>query len=136
MNPYVLLGLAIAWAASLAGAFHFGTSHEQGQEAKRAILIKDAVAEVKAANQEFADAIGLTVATSIGNIRVTNTTVQRNIHNEREIHTKLLDNPDCTVPASVIRLLNAARGYGQDGQGSGTAPGRVPADGKAGRPAP
>ena len=135
-NPYLIIGLMVAWAASLAGAFHFGTSHEQGQEAKRAIIIKDAVAEVKQANQEFADNIGLKVATSIGKIRITNTTNQTDIHHEREIQTKLLDNPDCTVPASVIRLLNNARGYGPDGSGTGATPGRVPADGKAGRPAP
>ena len=135
MNPYLIIGLMVAWALSVAGAFHFGTSHEQGQEAKRALLIKEAVEQVKAANQQFTDSIGLQVATAVGKIRITNTTVQNDIHREREIQTKLLDNPDCAIPVSVIRLLNNARGYGPDGQGTGATPGRVPADGKAAGPA-
>lgn len=121
LNPYVIIGLLVGWGASLAGAFWFGTSYETGQEAKRTALIKDATAAVVKANQQFTDTIGLKIAQGFQGIKIVNTQITNEVRHEREIQTRILDNPVCDLPRTTWSLLNRARGYGEDGSSTGGA---------------
>lgn len=131
MNPYVIIGLIAALAASHASVFWLGTSYEDGQHAKQEVVIKDAVAAATAGNQEFADGVGLRVETALGKIRITNTTIQQEIRHE--VETKLVDNPDCRIPVSVVRLLNQSRDFRQDGSSIAEPAARVPGAGEVQR---
>jgi hypothetical protein len=135
MNPYVVIAALVAWVATAGGAFWFGTSYEKGRQAEQDVLLDKAVEKVTAANQEFADSLGLQISTEFAGIRVVNTTVNKEVRHEREIQTRVLDNPDCRLPASTVRLLNRARGYGEDGPGAGGPEGGVRTDGEAAAPA-
>lgn len=111
MNPWFILGLVIMWICSLGGAFWFGEDYCDGKHAKLEVQKKEFTEAVRAANQDFADQIGTDVGKAIRGIRVTSTTVNNEIRHERETFTKVLDNPDCAVPPSTVRVLNNARGY-------------------------
>jgi hypothetical protein len=123
------------WGASMGGAFWFGTSYEKGRQAEQDVLLDKAVEKVTAANQAFADGLGLQISTEFADIRVVNRTINTEVHHEREIQTRVLDNPDCNLPDSTVRLLNRARGYGADGPGAGGDPGTVRTDGAPAVPA-
>lgn len=136
MNPYVIIGLMVAWGASLGGAFWFGADYKEGQQAKQEVLLKEAAKEFRRANQEWTDGFALTLSKGLQNIRVTNTTILGEVRHE--VETKFVDNPDCRMPVSVVRLLNRSRGYdgGEDGQGTGGTADGVRGAQEAGRVAP
>lgn len=136
MNPYVIIVSMVVWAATAAGGFWFGASYEKGRQAEREVLLDKAVEKITAANQEFSDGLGLQISTEFAGIRVVNRNINTEVHHEREIQTRVLDNPDCNLPASTVRLLNRARGYGEDGPGAGGDPGAVRTDGAPAAPAP
>lgn len=135
MNPYIILGLLVGWGASLAGAAYLGKEYADGQHAQRAMERKSVLDEVREANAEFADGVGVDVAAAVAGIRSTQTTINKEVRHEREIY-HVLDDADCAVPPASVGVLNAARGRGgeaDDREGAGgPAPG-VPAAGEAGR---
>lgn len=119
MNPYLLLSIGIAWAVSLGGAAWLGKDYADGQCAQKELQRKKIIDEVRVANLEFADGVATQTRNAIAGIRVQHTTVNKEVRHEREIHTKVLENPDCAIPPSTVRVLNAARGYRSDGSGEG-----------------
>jgi len=132
MNPWLILAIVVGWGASLAGAFHFGTSYESGQEAKREKIVADARDAIKTANQQFADDIGKKVEDRLAKLRIVNTTFNNEIRHEREIHREILESPDCFLPDSTRGLLNRARGWGGEaGPGTRKPAAGMPGDGAA-----
>lgn len=134
LNPWALLAVVAVWLASLTGAAWLGYDYSQGKVAQDKLTeerVKDAVTK---ANQKFADDIGAKVERGLSKIRVTNQTINNEVQREREIHYKVLDNPDCNLPDTTRRLLNRARGHGQDGSGTGQSSGGVPPDGGTPKP--
>lgn len=130
MNPWLILAIVVGWGLSMAGAFHFGTEYESGQEAKREKLIEDVRTTIRSMNQSFSDDLGKRVEDRLAKIRITNQTFNNEIRTEREVHREVLENPDCYLPASTLRLLNRARGFdGEGGPGTGKPADRMPAAG-------
>jgi hypothetical protein len=136
MNPYVIIVALVVWGATAGGAFWFGTSYEQGRQAERQALLDQAVEEVTVANQAFTDDLGLRIAQGFAGIRVVNRNITTEVRHEHEVQTRVLDNPDCDLPASTVRLLNRARGYGEGGPGAGGAAGGLRTDDAPGAPGP
>lgn len=111
LNPWVLLGAALAAGAIAAGsgklAYHYATAQCKSAEADRRALAD----EIRSDNLDFANLVASRTEAAIGKIRVNHRTViQPEIRHEREIH-KVLQDPNCAVPPSTIRLLNTARGH-------------------------
>lgn len=100
-------------------AYSHGVEHERGTQAREEVLAKSVLDQVKKENQDWADKIGTKVSKALGNIRIENTTVNNEVRHEREVQTRVLDNPDCAVPGSTLRLLNRARGHVESGEGVG-----------------
>lgn len=119
LNPWVLLGLVVAWLASVGYSGWLGYDYGKEKSAREQLTMERLAATIRASNQEATDALGTKIESQLSKIRVVNTTVQQEIRHEREIQTRVLDNPDCALPSSTVRLLNRSRGYGQDGPGSG-----------------
>lgn len=98
MNPYLLLGVVVAWGASAGGAFlygqHVGAEHEQAGQAKIATAITDTR---EAAQAGAADAIA--------KLKPVNKTIVQKT--QREITTERVYS-DCRVPDSGMRLANEA----------------------------
>lgn len=136
INPYVIIALIVAWIASLGGAFWFGADYKEGQQAKQEVLLKNVTAEFVKANQDFTDTVGLKIAKEVSGIHITNRNITTEVHHEREIQTRVLDNPDCNIPATTWSLLNRARGYGADRPGAGGPEGGVRGDAAPALPAP
>lgn len=142
MNPWLLLGLGLIWLASLVGAYHHGYGTHEGEVAKEKVIEQRVAEAFKTENQVFSDALGLRIETAFGKIRNTTTTINNEVRHEREIQSRILNDPNCALPASTVLLLNRARGRedgGPGGPGTGQPAGTLPADGKAGvagRPSP
>lgn len=103
MNPYVMLGAGLVWAASVAGAYHYGGVHTRdamdAAEARDIALVRDVREK---AEQGAADAIAK------------NRPIYRTIKQEavRE-HTTETIYADCRLPASGVRRINAATTAGR-----------------------
>ena len=135
MNPYVIMGAGAALLIAFAGGawlgYDYADSRCKAAEADRRAL----VAELRSANLALADGIARRTETAIGKIRVVNRTINNEVRHEREIHTQVLENPDCAVPASTVGVLNRARGYPDGGSGPGEPDRRVPPAAPAPEPA-
>lgn len=118
LNPWVLLGLVLAWLASVATSGWLGYDYATGKSAQERLTMERLAATIRASNQEATDALGTKLEERLGKLRIVNTTINQEVRHEREIQTRVLDNPDCALPPSTVRLLNNARGYGQDGPGT------------------
>lgn len=114
--PWIMLGTGIAVAGAGAGGAYLGYQYADGRCKASALERAELVAEVRSANLALADGIAARTENAIGQIRVENTTINREVRHEREIHTQVLENPDCAVPPSTIRVLRRARGIGGDDQ--------------------
>lgn len=124
-NPWVLLAVAVAWVASMAGAAYTGKQYADGQHASAELARQQVLEATRQANREFADQVAIDVGAAILNIRVNNRTIVNEVRHEREIH-RVLDNPDCRLPGSTAGVLNRARGA-QDGSGAGKPAAALPA---------
>jgi hypothetical protein len=132
MMPWLLLGAGIAVAAAGTGGAVLGYRYADGRCKAAALERAELVAEVRSANLALADGIAARTEAAIGGIRVENTTINREVRHEREVHTKVLENPDCALPDSTRRLLERARGLGGDDQRAAGEPGSaVPTAGAA-----
>jgi hypothetical protein len=105
INPWVLLGVVVAWLASSVYAYRLGGEHTENaivaKQASTKAMIQEAAATVR---QE----IGAEVAGQIAGIRVVNRTINKEV--EREIHTvPVYTSPDCAPTDAGVMLLNAAR---------------------------
>lgn len=119
LNPWVLLGIVAAWLVSVASSAWLGYDYAKGKSSQEQLIAERLAAQIRASNQEQTDALGMKIEERLSKLRIVNTTVQQEIRHEREIQTRVLDNPDCALPASTVRVLNNARGYGSDGPGTG-----------------
>jgi hypothetical protein len=93
-NPWLLLGLALAWAASVAGAFTFGRDVEQGAQA---LAERTAAAAVEAANVATGEALA---KIEVQRVEIT----QPVIH---EVRTRTVY-AECRHTADGLRGVNAA----------------------------
>lgn len=98
MNPYVVVGLVIAWGATTGGAFLYGTGvGRDGEIAKQAAVVA-AIEETRKAALEGA-------ANAIAKIKVTNTTIRgktETIVRENVVYR------DCVHDPNGVQLLNDA----------------------------
>lgn len=130
-NPWVILGLVIAFAAvGIKGYF-------MGQESTRAEWLAATMKEQQLAEQirgeirNEGDKISAGLEERIGKIRVVHRTVNQVVKKEIEVHHVLKD-PRCRYPESTVRVLNDARS-GKDaprpaaGQPAGPVPAASPA---------
>jgi hypothetical protein len=135
MNPYVLLGAGVALVAAFAGGawtgYDYASSQCKAAEADRRALVD----EIRTANLQLSDAIAARTETAIGQIRVVNKIINNEVRHEREIHTKVLENPDCAVPASTVGVLNRARGHPDGGSDAGEPARALPAAPAPAKPA-
>src|SRR5690606_36011667 len=118
-------GIALVAAFGAGGwlGYDYAASQCKAAEADRRALVE----EIRTANLQLADGIARRTEGAIGKIRIVNRTINNEVRHEREIHTKVLDNPDCAVPASTVRVLNRGRGYDGGGPGAGEPHRPVPA---------
>lgn len=133
--PWALLGAGIAVVvAGTSGAF-LGYRYADGRCKAAALERAQLAAEVRSANLALADGIAARTEAAIGQIRVENTTINREIRREREVHYEVLENPDCAIPRSTRILLDRARGVSADDRPAAGEPGvSVPApDAAAGK---
>lgn len=94
MNPWVLLGLAVAFLSALFGAYTHGVMVTEGAYALAAQESKTARDEALAA-----------AAKEIAKIDVKNITIRQNL--EKEVHEKLIYS-SCVNTDSGMQLINAA----------------------------
>lgn len=116
MNPWIILGVLLAIAASGASGYHYGGVHTENKlvrefEAKKLIAVETAVKE---ANKQASvdNAHNLKQANEIADARVKE--ARRNVKTIREIksNTVYLD-AACAVPASGLQLIRDAASGGQ-----------------------
>lgn len=113
VNLYVILGLVIAWGASLGGAFFYGENVGKDSEIAGQAKINKAVTDTRAAAQ-------LGAADAIAQIKVTNTTVRgktETIVRENVVYR------DCRHAPDSVRAINSAlAGTAAEPAGGGVVP--------------
>ena len=98
MNLVLVLGLIVAWGASVGGAFFYGESVGQDREIAGQTKLSKVIEDTRAAAQQgAADAIA-------ANKPVNKTIVQKT---QREVSTNTVY-AECRLPASGVRLANEA----------------------------
>ena len=100
MNPYLLLGGVITWAASIAGAFFYG--HGVGRDMEIAIQARENKVATIAT-----EAAASAVAYSLSKMQVKNVTIRQ------QLETQVRENTvyrDCKLDAGAVRLLNSSPG--------------------------
>lgn len=127
------IGIAAAAVviAFLAGGWT-GWDYRDGHYAKQEAQRQTMAAELREANRDFAIDVATATEQAISKIRVTNRTINNEIHTDRSANP-VLNDPNCTYPDSTVRLLNAARGVSGGGPGPAKPDAAVPgtAAGKA-----
>jgi hypothetical protein len=100
MSPYLLLGAAAAWLATLAAAAHL--AYGAGKDAETAAQSREDKAAAVAA-----DAAASAIAAAIPKITVRHQTVRQEL--EREIQTReVYRNPACDTGPDSLQHFNAA----------------------------
>lgn len=97
LNPWVLLGLVVAWCASVGGAFFYGQGIGRDGEIAGQAKIKQAIEDTREQAQQGA-------AQAIARIEVKNVTINR------KLETVVRENPvfrDCRSGADSMRLFNS-----------------------------
>lgn len=113
MSPYVALGVAVVWAASVGGAYQHGRS--TGEDKCNA-----AEAAREAATRETREAAQQGAADAIAKLKPRNVTIRQ--ETEREIRTNTVY-ADCKLPAAGLRLANEAiTGVRPEPAGAGELP--------------
>jgi len=108
VNPYLIAGVALVTIATHYAAFSIGGDVAAGKCAAEKLHAEQVAQSVRESIAEAGTAIAGQVNEAVSKIRVNNTTINRAIEREREIH-HVLSNPDCAVPVSTVRLRNDAR---------------------------
>lgn len=113
MNPWLIVGLLIAYGASVAGvglaAFDLGQDRQKASQAEKQALVAEAV-----------DAAMATTASAIAGIEIKHQTIRQEI--QREIRTNTVY-ADCRHSAGGLRSVNdALAGPGPGPAGSGELP--------------
>lgn len=117
LNPYLIIGALVALLVAAGGGAYLGYEYRAGKCEEAELKRVKIVEEIRTANLQMADGIATRTENAIGAIRIENKTITNEVRHEREIFTKVLDNPDCALPLSTVGVLNRARGYGGSGAG-------------------
>lgn len=113
MNLYLLLGLVIAWGASVGGAFLYGTGVGEDSITARQVAVDKAINDTRKAAEEGA-------ANAISKIKVVNTTIRQ------RAETVVRDNVryvDCRHADGMRDTIDAALG----GRPQPISPSKLPA---------
>lgn len=94
MNPWMLLGLAVAFLSALFGAYRHGVATTEG---KYALVAQE--------SQKARDEALQAAAKEIAKIDVKNVTIRQNL--EKEVHEKLVYT-ECRNSDAGMQLINAA----------------------------
>lgn len=112
MNPYAILGLVVAWGASVGGAFFYGQGVGADHVTAKQAAVDQSVKETREAAQQGA-------ADAIAKITVKNVTINRKL--ETEVREKPVFR-DCRSGPDSVRLYNSAiPGYAEPA-GGGVVP--------------
>jgi len=118
----IYLAAAIAAILFLMGthyaAFNAGKDVEKAERLKAELAAKIVAEKVADGIDQAGRKIAGEVNASIAKIKITNTTVNRQIEREKEFH-HVLSNPDCAVPLSTVRVRNSSRIDRREGFGAG-----------------
>lgn len=98
MNPWILLGVSMAWAATVGGAFFYGEDVGQAREVAKRAEVQEAIQAAREQAQQGA-------AEAIAKLRPVYTTIRQ--ETEREIRTNTIY-ADCKLPAGGLHLANEA----------------------------
>lgn len=98
LNPWVMLAIAIAWGASVAGAGWYGIGVGRDGEIAGQARINKAIEDTKEAAQQGA-------AAAIAANKPINTTIVQKTQREVRENTVYVD---CRVPSSGVQLANEA----------------------------
>lgn len=120
INPWLLIGAGLLWAASTLGAFFYGT--KVGDDAQTALVAREDKIAAKAT-----EAAASAAAVAISGIEVKNVTVQQKL--QREVLTREVFR-DCRSGGSAVELLNTSPGIAPAGPGAAGG-GQLPASGAA-----
>lgn len=112
MNPYVILGVVVAWGASVGGAFFYGQGVGGDQVTAKQAAVDQAIQATREAAQQGA-------ADAIAKITVKNVTINRKL--ETEVREKPVFR-DCRSGPDSVRLYNSAIPGHAEPAGSGVVP--------------
>lgn len=119
MNPYAVLGLVVAWGASVGGAFFYGQGVGADGVIAKQQAVDQAIQQTRAAAQQGA-------ADAIAALKPVNKTIVQKT--QREI-TENVVYRDCRVPAGGLQLANEAiTGRPAEPAGGGSLPGARASD--------
>lgn len=120
INPWVLLGIALAWAGSCWYAYDKGGEHRENAIIATQKKTQDVItATVRTARQE----IGAEVAGKLGSLQIVNRTINKATVHEI-VEKPVYRDPNCAVPESGVVQLNAARRGDAGGAGPGADAGK------------
>lgn len=109
MNLYFILGLVIAWGASVGGSFFYGEGVGKDAEIAGQAKVQQAIQDTREAGQQGA-------AAAIAALKPVNTTIVQKVNHELQTNTVYRD---CKLPPAGLQLANQAL-TGQQPEPSGS----------------
>jgi len=117
VNPWVLFGLAVAWAASVGGSFFYGQDVGKDSEIAGQAKIKQAIEDTREKAQQGA-------ASAIAEIKIVNTTIHQKA--ETVVRTERVYT-DCRHAPGMRDTINSAITGRPEPVGDGKLPAAQPA---------
>ncbi len=121
-NPWTLLAIGVGLVFSHGYFYIEGRSSANADCLAQKMLAIKVKEVIRGAIRVTGDKLSSDLEKQLGNIKIEQKTIVRNIRKEKEIH-HVLTNPDCAYPVSTVRVLNRAR----RGNASGGPPASQPA---------
>lgn len=129
LNPWILLGIVLALAASAYQGYQMGRNGANADHLIEVMKEASAAEVVRGAIRDEGQKLSKGLEEGIGKIKIEEKTVNRYFTKEKEVHHVLSDS-NCTYPPSTVRVLNSARGKKESATpAAGKPDGKVPAPG-------
>lgn len=129
LNPWVILGLVLAFAGVGIKGYWMGQDAARAEWAvatmKETTLAEKVRGEIRTEGQKISSGL----EEKVGQIKVENKTIVRNIRKETEVHHVLTD-VNCAYPPTTVRVVNDARAGGVRKPSGGGEDAPRPAAGK------
>jgi len=129
LNPWILLGIVLALAASAYQGYQMGRNGANADHLIEVMKEASAAEVVRGAIRDEGQKLSKGLEEGIGKIKIEEKTVNRYFTKEKEVHHVLSDS-NCTYPPSTVRVLNSARGKKEPATPAASKPdGKVSAPG-------